>query len=368
MKLSHSKLSTILSCPMTYYLSYEQGISKKVTKPALAIGSAVHWGIEHNTEDLTEYFGSAESEYTRDQLLSEAMCHGYFKHKDNIFKEILKDPITGENLELKDEKHELYVTGNLASNKFSENHAFVGIIDLLLLTNKGFVLIDYKTSSYEPQWEGYVEQLYKYIFLLQSEFPDIPIVKIGVVNIKKTGIRQKKAENYSQFLNRMKFEYELNDENYVSYHEYPMSVIDKNLVKDYISNLSKMADTAQTIVDNRLFFINYYAANGQYGKSDYWDIFYKTPDAYMLYKISDHVWNEEEQKYDDSRDCVPIDMQVIEHDNILNKYHIFKELADNTTNLTEAFIDSLSDKYIIDIDLLMRYVETYIHEQAENIN
>ena len=103
MKLSHSKLSTILSCPMTYYLSYVQGISKKEEKSALAVGSAVHWGIEHNTEDLTEYFGSDMSAYTRDQLLAEAMVHGYLKHKDELFNEMLSDPETGERLELKEE-------------------------------------------------------------------------------------------------------------------------------------------------------------------------------------------------------------------------------------------------------------------------
>jgi hypothetical protein len=47
---------------MTYYLKYKVGINLKVKKPALAIGSAVHWGIEHNTDDLTEYWKSEEEE------------------------------------------------------------------------------------------------------------------------------------------------------------------------------------------------------------------------------------------------------------------------------------------------------------------
>ena len=64
MKLSHSKLGVILNCPMTYHLKYEEGISLKVTKSALAIGSAVHWGIEHNSEDLSEYYGDIS--YERD--------------------------------------------------------------------------------------------------------------------------------------------------------------------------------------------------------------------------------------------------------------------------------------------------------------
>ena len=37
MKLSHSKLSTILNCPMTYYLSYIEKISLKDKKPPAKI-------------------------------------------------------------------------------------------------------------------------------------------------------------------------------------------------------------------------------------------------------------------------------------------------------------------------------------------
>ena len=216
MRLSHSKLSKIMSCPMSYRLSYELGIWTKVEKPALTIGSAVHYGIEHNTTDLSDYFKEKGTfkqgdSYTREQLLSEAMVHGYLKHKDFIFEQILTDPDTGEKLTLEDETHELYVTGKLES--FLENqdyHDFVGIIDLLLLTNKGFVICDYKTSTYEPDWDGFLDQIYRYIFMLQSEFPDIPIVKVGIINIKKSAIRQKKLENESQFLNRLMWEYEQN--------------------------------------------------------------------------------------------------------------------------------------------------------------
>lgn len=362
MKLSHSKLSTILGCPMTYYLIYEQGISKKETKPALAIGSAVHWGIEHNTEDLTDYFKSNEDEYTRDQLLSEAMVHGYLKHKDELFDALLKDPITNEKLTLIEEKHELYITGKLNSKTFSNTHDFVGIADLLLLTNKGFILVDYKTSTYEPQWSNYLDQIYRYIFLLKCEYPDIPVVKIAIINIRKTAIRQKKNENYSQFLNRMKFEYELNDENYVNYHEFPVDSLNQDHINRYIDNLSTMADCAQNIVDRQLYYINYGAANGTYGKSDFWDIFYHTENAYLLYKISDKVWNEDEQKYDEERDCVPIDMLVIEHNNVLNKYEQFKEQLGKAKELNSAFIDELKQNFITDDALLSKYLDTYLHE------
>lgn len=372
MKFSHSKLSTILNCPATYYLSYIQGISSKIEKPALAIGSAVHWGIEHNTEDLSEYYFEnstfkKKDNYTSDQMLAEAMVHGYLKHKDEIFNDILSDE-DGTKAELIEESHEIYLTGKLKSKiEGLEYHDFVGIVDLLLLTNKGFIIIDYKTSSIEPDWSKYLDQIYRYIMLIQTAFPEVPVYKIGIVNIRKTKIKQKKTENELQFMQRLKLEYDLNDENYVNYHQYSMKDIDKKYMEKYISNLSKMCDLAYNIDKNKIWYINYNDVVNVYGKSEFYDIFYQTPDAYLLYKINDYIWNEEEQKFENSRDCVPIDMLVLEKDNIMNKYSLFKEefnnIKENNPDTTlEQFIDYIKLNYLCDNNLLNKYVDTLIFE------
>ena len=328
---------------------------------------------------MSEYFKQTgtfkqEDNYTRDQLLAEAMVHGYMKHKDELFDKLLTDTKTGEKLQLvtdnesNGEIHELYLTGKLQSTKDKElQHDFVGIVDLLLMTNKGFVLVDYKTSTYVPDWDNYKEQLYRYIFELRCNFPDIPVVKIAIINIRKTAIRQKKTETEFQFLQRMKFEYDLNDEDYVNYHEFLPEDIDNKLLDNYINNLAKMADMADMIDKSKMFFINYGAANGQYGKSEYWDIFYHTPGAEALYNISDYIWNEDEQTFDDKRDCIALDMQVIDEDNILNKYNIFeKELLETNAQNKEDFFNELAEKYIVDIDLLNRYWLTYIKKKEVN--
>lgn len=374
MKLSHSKLSCILTCPMSYYLGYEVGLYKKVEKPALAIGSAVHWGIEHNTEDLSEYWkenGSFKQgdSYGRDQILAEAMVHGYMKHKDELIEKLLIDPKSGEKLELLDETHEVYLTGLLKSNIIKEDHNFVGIIDLLLTTNKGFIIVDYKTSSGYPNWEDYLEQLYRYIFELKCNFPDIPVIKIAIINIRKTGIRQKKNETTFEFLQRMKFEYDVNDDALVNYHEYLPEELNPAFIKDYIDNLSKMADMAQMIVDNKMFYINYGAAKNQYGKSDWWDIFYKTPGAEVLYGIRDKVWDEDDNCFKDFRDCVAIDMQVIEKNNILNKFDHFKQhLLETTCQTKEEFFSELSENHVVDKNLLETYWLTFVKEKEVEQN
>lgn len=371
MQLSHSKLKTILECPMSYYLKYIQGIQLKIKRPALTIGTQVHWCIENNTEDLTKYFEEIGdfkhlNNFTRDELLAEAMAHGYFKHKDELFDKLLTDKSTGEKLELLDESHELFLDTDLKSFKENLTHKFIGIIDLLLLTNKGFVLVDYKTSSQLPNWDNYLDQLYRYIFELRSNFPDTPIFKIAIINLRKTNIRQKKNENETEFLNRLKFEYEINDEEYVNYHEFLPETLNDNLIDNYIKNLSLMADMAETIDKEKLFYINYGAANGQYGKSEYWDIFYNTPGAEYLYEISDYVWNEDSQRFEDKRDCIELDMKVINNSNVLNKYSIFKqELLDTDTQSKEEFFRELAKQYLVDRNLLDIYWQTYIKEQKE---
>lgn len=381
MKLSHSKLTTLLSCPMTYYLSYVEGISKKETKSALAIGSAVHWGIEHNTEDLSEYYKEEGTfkqgdNYTRDQILAEAMVHGYLKHKDALFKQLLTDPKTKEQVTLVDETHELFLSGKLPSKLHVLPHEFVGIIDLLLLTDKGFILIDYKTSSMVPDWDNYLDQIYRYIMLLNSTFPDVPVYKIGIINIRKTGIRQKKNETEFEFTQRLRFEYELNDENYINYHEYLPEELNQDHIKDYISNLSKMADAGETIVNNKMWFINYSAANGTYGKSDFWDIFYKTPDAYLLYKIKDPIWNDELNSTQDYRDCRPLDMMVIDKQDVMNHISKFEQELSyfvdvndinaklqrgelkSLDDIRDTFFNHLNKYFICDNELLEQYWKT----------
>ena len=374
MKLSHSKLNTILSCPMTYYLGYELGIKQKVEKPALMLGSAVHWGIEHDTTDLTEYFNTRGSfntinNYTREQFLAEAMIYGYQKHKQELFEQLLTDPETGEKLELLDEMHEIYLTASLPSHKFTEAHSFVGIIDLLLLTNKGFIIVDYKTSTFVPNWDDYLDQLYRYVFELKSNFTDTNIVKIAIINLRKTGIRQKKTETEFEFLQRLKLEYELNTDDYINYHEFLPSDLDNTLLAHYIDNLSYMSDTAQTIVDNKLWYINYGNAKTQYGKSEYYDMFYHTPHCEVLYNIADTVYDCDTNEFMTFRECIELDMKVVDHKNVLNKYDIFEKALLATSCMSkEEFFTELSETYIVDKKLLDIYWLTYVKlKEVKNI-
>ena len=377
MRWSHSKLSCILNCPMTYYLNYKEGIELKEEKKALAIGSAVHWGIEHDTEDLTEYYNEKGTfdqvnNYTDDQLLCESMVHGYLKHKDEIFKEILKDFDSDEQLELIDEKHEIEIFADLPSHYYATPHEFHGIIDLLLLTNKGFIIVDYKTSGKIPDWDKYLDQIYRYIFLIRHEFPDVPVYKIGIVNLRKSQIRMGKNENNDSFRLRLKKEYDINEE-LINTHMYEVSKLDPELIENYIDNLSYACDEAQRIDEDEKFFINFGNAIGEYGKSKYWDIFYNTKDCYLLYKIRDTIFDEDDGVLE-WRDCLPLDMLTVRKHNVMNHFDKFKSTVNNILidsseiPSKDTIFSKIKDKYITDDSLLNKYWDTFLHVNEQEIS
>lgn len=375
MNLSHSKLTCALNNPAEYFISYKEGIYPKQEKSCFSVGSAVHWGLEHNTEDLKPYWdenGGLEYKthgYGRDQILSEAMVHGFLKNKDEIYKKVLscKD---GSIAKIQDEQHELTLTAKLKSFSHPEfPHSFLGIIDLLLLTDKGFILLDYKTSSMRPDFDKYLDQIYRYIFLLKENFPDIPVLKIGIINLRKTMLRQKKDESFLTYAKRLKYEYEINDEDLINYHEFSPADLDENLVNDYIMNLSRMADTAQLIEDENAYYINYSAIDGQY-KSVYWDLFHHTDMCWKLYTIKDRIWDEEDEKFLDKRDCVAIDMECLTNKKLLNKYEMFKTQAlawySVTSNVDkEKLFEHLRKNFTTDDTLLELYWKTFEKELEE---
>lgn len=367
MRLSHSKLSLAIGNPMEYFLSYKMGIAPKVEKVAFSIGSAVHWGLEHSNEDLTEYFGDRTT-YGRDQLMAEAMVHGYLNYKEQIFDELLTKP-DGTKLTLIQESHEVFIDGKLKSFQHPDPHIFVGIIDLLLLTDEGFIIVDYKTSTNVPDWDNYLEQLYRYIFLIQSEFPGVPVLKLAIINLRKTRTKQTRGESYYSFLNRLKKEYEINDDSQINWHIFDPRDLNDTFINLYIDNLSRTADAAELIDLNNMWYVNFGATNS-YGGSAYKDIIYHTPDCYVLYTISDNVYDDEERKIVNRRDCKPIDMLVIDRNDVLNKYEKFEAqslalFAMNENVDKDKLFAHLKSNFTCDDDLLEIYWKTLLYKIEE---
>lgn len=380
MHLSHSGLQLLLTCPASYFLSKKQGISLKKEAKALQVGSAFHWGCEHNTEDLKGYldeidpFQNLYNDFTKEVALATGMVHGYLKKKDSIYKQILKS-YEGEDLTLVDEFHELDLLCDLPSLRFEKNHEFHGIIDLLMLTDKGWIILDYKTSSMRPDFDKYLDQVLRYCWMVEQKFPEMPIYKVGIINVRKTGLKQRQGENEENYAMRIKREYDFDDCDLIEYHEFKPDDFEKSKMDLYIKNLSRMADFAQEIEDNNFWFINYGNAVSVYGKSEFWDLFYKTPDCKYLYKVYDPMFNTDLGEMSNYRDATDLDINSLEVSNPLNHYETFKEVFNKLPMsqvpalvLTQAeacritCLKYCKEHYTTDDELLNRYWNELLRE------
>ena len=368
---SHSKLNTLLNNPAEYYLYYVQGIQPKIEKTALSIGSAIHWGLENQTSDLQPYYNEKGSfaqwnNYTDEQCLAECIVEAFLKRQKEVIDDILKDDETLEILDVMSVERELRLTGHLDSKLYPDGHDFLGIIDLLILTNKGFILIDYKTSSRDVEWKSYKSQLFKYDFLLQYNFPEIPLYKVGIINLKKTGIKRKKGESDIAFRQRIREQY-IVDDTLINWHCYSKAEFSVEELNHFKEDLSGMLDVGRGIVENQLFYTNLSNIQGMYGESQYADIFYHRDDAWYSYIIKDTIYDLDEQAMLSKRNCEDIDMLVLTNKNVLNKYNLFKSAADkifsiNKSTTKQQLFDELKENYICSDKLLEQYFITMEHE------
>lgn len=362
---SHSKLSTLLTCPATYNVVYNHKVLPKFEKEALSLGSAVHWGIENNTEDLNEYY--KDNKYKKDeQIMAESMVSGYLKYKDELLNKVL------DGLDLLDEQHELELIGNLKSNIIKE-HKFKGIIDYLLLTENGFIVIDFKTSSSIPDWDNYLDQLYRYIYLLKCEFPDIPVYKLAIINLRKCKIKRKTGENDNSFRKRLSVVYQLNDEKHIDMHVYKDSELNVKNIDYYISNLSKQCDAGLSIINSNSYYINYKALD-DYGGSLFKELLLNNEGSYTLYNIKDKYINELNNEIENVRDMRQIDLEKIMYNiNTCSSYKDFENDIERfknqyNINILEYDKDSIF-KYLIeylnliydkiDKELISNYLDVY---------
>lgn len=396
MKLSHSKLSLMLKCPATYWLKYEKHLELRGLKsPALMIGSAVHWGIEHDTDNLDEFFQEelknfSLANYADKQALAEGMVHGYKICKERLFDELLTD-YEGNKAILYAEEHELSLTMDLPNlnvdllKKYSTNFPFdselnfLGIIDLLLVTDRGFIIVDYKTSSMDPSWDDYLDQIYRYIMLIQTNFPDTPIWKIAIINLKKSKSTRRASETTNNFRNRLFQEYGVDDNEYIRLHVYEPDKLDKSAILEYNSNFHHMCGEAWCIKTFRNFYINRSEIIGKYGKSDYYYLFQRNPHWEVFYEIKDTWMESENSPIATKRDCYPIDVEEIE--NVLFKgndsykyitsYESFKSFMDSYKGSfsLKAICSQLSEEnYLFDEQLIKGYIYIFNVNESGYIN
>lgn len=280
MNLSASRIGTIFDCPRKYKYSYVDYITPVGKKDALEIGSAVHWGIENNTSDLTEYFKKVE--FTLPQLLAESMTNCYLRERDKIKAKIFE----GLDIPEKDimEYHEFEITASLTSKMFKP-HSLLGIVDLMYVTPQGVIIVDYKTSSQKPNYDDYLPQIYTYKYLVEDFFKDLglKVIRMAIINIRKAGIRQTQKETIDDFKKRLTEEYILNSETYLDTYIFREEGLDEEGFSNFLENLTQQGDFLQAIVKTGLYPMNFGACN-KYGSCEFRPLCMNQPGAMELFK------------------------------------------------------------------------------------
>ena len=181
MQFSVSRVQAYLSCPYKFKLKY---LDKLVTFPnyddpanALFLGTALHTGLEQDVEK------AVESYYNSYPIITDLHVNEAIKLEKLIPKAKAMIPF-GENEVL------------------LENEVFKGFIDLLVDKGNGhFDIWDFKYSN---NVEHYLEsfQLHVYKAYLEA-FNHVKVDNLYFLFIPKTGIRQKKTEDLTQFRKRL---------------------------------------------------------------------------------------------------------------------------------------------------------------------
>lgn len=204
--LTYSRIKARKNCPMAEHIRYELGLTPKTKRDALALGTAVHRGLETGSIDdalaaFDGIFPSAQEEQDKLEVTKAtvgAMLGGYFKRfgvwpadsrKELQFSIPIINPETGSK---------------------SRSFELQGKIDALVQIEGQYWLVEYKTASQIN--EDYFnrieldEQVSTYMYAAQKAF-NIQIAGIIYRVLKKPSIRQKKTESLEQFCQRLAQDY-----------------------------------------------------------------------------------------------------------------------------------------------------------------
>lgn len=360
---SHSKINLLLEDLYSYFLNYEYKISPIKQSAALLTGSALHHALEHETSNLNDYFKSNGSftqsnSYSNEQILAEVMAEQFLKHKQEILKEILG------NSRLLDSYKELRLEVSV-----NEHIKFLGIIDLLLITNNGFIVIDYKTVSRTPDYNTYLDQLYRYCYLLKKTFPDTPINKIAIISLRKSSLKRKNNENEDTFRRRIVRDYQENIDNYISYHvfdyEKDYHIFNDEILNNYYSNLTTLINTVDEIQSNvKHIPVNYSKAHNIYGRSQYYDFIYFDENLIKAgYVVRDKYYDEISETVISKRNISDFDLEIIKTKNtdILKRSIIHYDKFLEVINSDLSNLDNIKD-YLYDQELINNYIKVFKKE------
>lgn len=207
MRMSHSRVETFVKCPYQFKLRYIDGLKTKFNLDptnALALGTAMHEGIEKDVESAIQSYYSNYPSATP-LMINEAI-------KLEMMVDKAKD-VLGDRLR----------TGQF---EVEINHPdFIGFIDLLVQVEPNvYDIYDFKYSN---NVENYLNSkqlhLYKYFF---EQTTGMKVRDLAFVFIPKVKVKQEENEDISEYRRRLIEECEKQEIRIVPIEYDPRKVID----------------------------------------------------------------------------------------------------------------------------------------------
>ena len=202
--LTYSSMAAFKSCKRAYYYRFVLGLTPRLKRESLRLGSLVHLGLEKGREDalasLEGVYPSSQEESNELETMritANAMLQGY---------EEALDPLDLVDKEL---KFELTIK-NPATRRMSPKFRLSGKADGLAKKDNGYWLVEYKTAGQIDK--SYMDrlsldaQVTTYIYGLQRQ---LGINLNGVIYriLRKPTIRQRKDESLYEYQDRLVKDY-----------------------------------------------------------------------------------------------------------------------------------------------------------------
>lgn len=231
MKLSHSRVETFKKCPYQYKLRYIDGLTTKFNLDptnALALGTAMHEGIEKDVES------AIQSYYSNYPTATPLMVNEAIKLEVMVAKakETLGSLLENGRFEVK-----------------IDHPDFVGFIDLLVPVegeSNTFDIYDFKYSNNVDSYLGSSQlHLYKHFF---EQTTRAKVRNLGFIFIPKVKLKLEDGEELSEYRQRLVEECKKHEISIVHIERYdPIKVIDflldaKHCIEceDYDKNPTKL--------------------------------------------------------------------------------------------------------------------------------
>lgn len=189
MVYSFSRISTYINCPFAYKKYYLEGV-KTESNSAADVGTYVH---EHIRTQIQE----EEMPFINLSIEGLEVAKDFIHNSEDIMLELA----FRYNYETLETEQDIFINKEFKEVEPDSKDAFLrGIVDLILFSDEGIIVLDWKTGRSEPD----LLQLYIYAILVEAKYGKLPkevgFIKLRDKEIKTIPITKKAIEQVKKYL------------------------------------------------------------------------------------------------------------------------------------------------------------------------